>query len=464
MITEIYKNPILQTDVYNLSHHFLKENVDYEVSHIYNRTRPMILFGFNERVRQILDVKIEVDMIMEAEDLAKKMGLTYFPIEMWYRISEKFKGHMPLRVQALPDGTWVPKGTPFAQIENTEEGFGELVTWLEAPLLHTAFASGCATRALEFRQYLDENNLPIQRFHSFGFRGHNSLENAYYAGSAWNLFLSGTDDFHTALHTNAKLISSIPATAHKTIQQFDDEFNAYVHSITQTAKKGLKILSLVIDTYDPLRFIRDYALDVAKLGKQLGVKIIFRPDSGDILNQTISLYNLMKKNELLNETGIIIGEGMTLEKIKIIDQKLRENNIPLPYVNFGIGAGYFKDIDRDYLGFAMKTCYSNGKPRMKFSADPIKASIPDVVNIVTSDDGDLVVDYTRDGLYKDVYYFDERSSRPKTWVQTWDDIHERAIVQNTSQKEIIKSFLVLNKIEEFEDQYLKKKIQSEVRN
>lgn len=462
MITEIYKNPILLTDVYNLSHHFLKVNKDYEVSHIYNRAKPMILFGFNERVRQILDVKIEVDMIMEADDLAKKMKLDYFPTEMWYRVAEKFKGHIPLRVQALPDGTWIPKGTPFAQIENTEEGFGELVTWFEAPLLHTSFASGCATRALEFRKYLEDRKLPINRFHSFGMRGHSSTENAYYAGCAWNLFLTGTDDFHTSLHTDATLIGSIPATAHKTIQQFDDEYDAYVHSITETAKRGLKILSLVIDTYDPEKFIEKYAVNIAKLGKKLGVKIIFRPDSGDIFEHAIRLFFIMRQEDLIQNTGIIIGEGMTLEKIKEFDKKLTEHNIPLNYVSFGIGAGYFKDIDRDFLGFAMKTCFSNKKPRMKFSADPIKASIPDVVNIVRNDDGHMIVDYTRDGLYEDVYYFDERSTRPKTWVQTWKDIREVAINQKTDQQEIIKSLLVLSKTKEFADKYLKKNL-SEVR-
>ena len=454
MIQDIYKNPIMLTDVYNLSHHFLKENTDYEVSHVYNRAKPMILFGFNERVRQIFDVKIEVDMIMEADELARKMHLDYFPTEMWYKVAEKFKGHLPLRVQALPDGTWCPKLTPFAQIENTEEGFGELVTWFESQLLNISFASGCATHALDLRKYLIENNLPLNRFHSFGMRGHNSTENAYYAGSAWNLFLSGTDDFHTAMHTNPSLIGSIPATAHKTIQQFDDELKGYVHSVTETAKRGLKILSVVIDTYDPNRFITKYALTVARLGKQLGVKIIFRPDSGSVLDQGIKLYHLMKENNLLENTGVIIGEGMTFEKIKKYDQMLKEKNIPLSYFNFGIGAGYFKHIDRDTLGFAMKTCYSNGKPRMKFSADPIKTSIPDVVNIVTNDQGELVVDYTRDGLYKDVYYFDERSSRPKTWVQTWEEIHERAITQKTDQQEIIESQLVKNKKEEFKLEYM----------
>lgn len=453
MLKEIYDNPILLTDFYNLNHFFLKKNLDYEVSHIYNRSRSMILYGFNERARQIFDVKIEVDMVMEAEDLSKKMGLKNFPTEMWMRISEKFKGHLPIRVQALPDGMWIPKGTPFAQIQNTEEGFGELVTWFEATLLHIAFASGCATRSFEIKKYLDLKNLPTHRVHSFGFRGHNSTENAYYGGTAWNLFLTGTDDFHTAKHTIPEKISSIPATAHKTIQQFDNEYEAYTHSIEQTSSHGESMLSLVIDTYDPERFIKDYSVKLATLAKQKGVKLIFRPDSGDVFEQSVRLYHLMNQNDLVENTGIIIGEGITLDKIKKYDHLFELQKIPLGYVNFGMGAGFFKDIDRDWTGLAMKTCFSNGKPRMKFSATPIKRSIPDVVNIVR-EDGNLVVDYTRDGLYEDVYYFDERSSRPKTWVQSWSEIQQIALKQTGHQQEIIYSPLVNQKIKEFEDEYL----------
>ena len=50
-----------------------------------------------------------------------------------------------LKVEALPDGSWVPRGTPFAQISNVVKGFGELVTGWEPLLLHPWFASSCNT-------------------------------------------------------------------------------------------------------------------------------------------------------------------------------------------------------------------------------------------------------------------------------------------------------------------------------
>ena len=78
-------------------------------------------------------------------------------------------------------------------------------------LLHAYFPSGCATQAYEIKKYLGENG---DRVHSFGFRGHRSLEDAYWAGTAWNLFFDGTDDFHTLQHFN-NTSKSIPALGHK---------------------------------------------------------------------------------------------------------------------------------------------------------------------------------------------------------------------------------------------------------
>jgi len=52
-------NRLLQTDVYNLSHGYMKYNVDFEASHIVNRKAPMILFGFDAAIHNILDYKVK---------------------------------------------------------------------------------------------------------------------------------------------------------------------------------------------------------------------------------------------------------------------------------------------------------------------------------------------------------------------------------------------------------------------
>ncbi len=456
-LEEIYNNPLVLTDVYNLSHTYLKENVDYEISHIYNRSRPMILYGFNETVHHLLNRQIDVGMVMEAEECAKKMGMK-FPVDMWMNCVDRMKGYIPLKVEALPDGTWVPKGTPFAQITNTEEGFGELVTWWEGVFLHASFPSACATRAMELRRYLDDNELLPHRFHSFGFRGHRSMEDAYWATTAWNLFLRGTDDFHGIYHNPDAKLGSIPATAHKTIQQFDDEVKGYMHAIDHASINGHKTVALVIDTYDPWKFIHQFMRDILEHAERIGMFVVLRPDSGDLLAQVTTIYGMVKLWEFKN-VSMIIGEGMSLEKIKKFDRQLVDSNIPLEFVNYGIGSGYYNDLDRDYLGFAMKTSYSNGKDRMKLTkSNPFKRSIPGCVQLIRNEHNQLVVDYTQKGLYEIIYEMDERSSRPKVNKLDWKEIQQNTLKINSGQKEILLSDAVKANIRKFEEKYLDEKV------
>lgn len=431
-LQNIWKNPIMMTDVYNLSHWYLKKDVSWDISHIYNRKQPMVLYGFNEIVEQVCNRKIYDDDIQEAAEYADKMNMGPFPIDMWMIVAKDYKGRLPLRVDSLPEGTWVPKGTPFAKIRNTEEDMAELVTWFEGMFLHASFPSGCATRAAYMRQYLIDQKCQLHRFHNFGFRGHNSMENFYWGSTAWNLFLTGTDDFASKYHTPKAPISSIPASAHKVEQQFVNELDGYLWQIEGAKKNGKKILALVIDTYDANRFITKYLDIVTKYAQNRGIHIVYRPDSGNTLDQAISIHNLAFNRGYKN-VSTIIGEGMTFEKAKEYDKVLFTKGVPLDFVAYGIGAGFYKDIDRDYLGFAMKTARSAGHDVMKFSNDAIKQSIPGDISLIRhkTEQGNptshmVVTSPTSQGdLYQTIYDYNQRSTRPEFKIETWDEIYSR---------------------------------------
>ncbi len=432
-LNNIWDNPLMNVDVYYCTTPFLKINSDWEVAHMYNRSAPMILYGFNELVRKVLNVRIDVAMVMEAEEHARAMGVP-FNTGMWMEVVEHFKGRIPIKVQALPDGTWVPTGAPFAQIENTEEGFGECAFYFEGVLMHAYFPSGCATEAFYIKQYLESKGLPLHRVHSFGYRGHRSQEDAYWAGTAWNLFLTGTDDFHTKMHTTAP-VKSIMASAHKVIQQFDDEMEAYKFQIDAAKTQGTNIVAFPIDTHDPDRFIDKYIVPVLEYAKQQGVHVVLRPDSGDVVGQAIRIYKAAITHDFKN-VNVIIGEGMSLQKMKEYDERLTKEGVPLIFVFYGIGAGFYNHIERDTLGWAMKAAYSNGKNRMKtVKSNPYKQSIAGVVNII-EDNGELMVEYTRNGLYVNIFDYDNRTDRPYTHVQTWSDIQKIAQQQTGKQQRI----------------------------
>lgn len=412
---------MLLTDSYTLSHQAFKVETDFESSHLYNRKEGMILFGFNEVVTTFLsDIKITHAMVDEAIVKATEFNLV-FPQALFRRVVDELDGRIPLDVQALPDGSYCPPGTPFAQITNTVSGFASLVTWWEAIFLHAHFASACATEAMHMRQYLEllrakhgYDETFLLRFHSFGFRGHRSLEDAYWAGRAWSLFLRGSDDFHVAAHEDKCPLVGIPALAHLVVQQFDQEMDCFKRAIQVAVDQKAQAVSLVIDTYDAYNVINNMLVKLVEHAKSCGLsKLVLRPDSGDTWKQAVDIYDLALRNNITDQTAVIIGEGMSLEEAKKADIFFTKNNVPLTYISYGIGAGFYKHIHRDTLGWAMKTCESSGEARMKFSENPLKRSIPGRVAITEEQKtGQLIVVQENEleddaNLYDDVYRVDE---------------------------------------------------------
>lgn len=468
MLKDIRRNPILLTDCYNLSHQDLKVSTDWEVSHFYNRSECMYLYGFNEIVRSILEIQITREMVNEAEQHAVSMNLT-FPRDLWMRVVNECNGYAPLLVEALPEGTWCPRGTPFAQIKNTVEGFGELVTWWEGCFMMAYFPSACATEAFAMRRYLVERQEQfgydasfLNKFHSFGYRGHTSLESAYWAGTAWNLALFGTDDFHTKQHTLAAQIGSIAALAHKVTQQFDKELDCFKRAIDKAKESKMFVVALVIDTYDAYRVINEYLVTLAGYANSKGVHIVLRPDSGDTWKQAVDIYRICSRLNIKN-VSVIIGESMSFENAKKCDEYLLQNGVPLNFVFYGIGAGFYKHIERDTLGWAMKTAYSNGKPRMKFSMEPIKRSIPGEVKLIKKGKDMFVVPKESEpefpNLFTVIYYHDNLDLSkliidvPHMIASKWIETQTRALKQDISQKAIYISSEISELIAQFETTY-----------
>ncbi len=487
--TVLQGNILKKTDSYNLSHEELKINCDWEVSHIYNRKRGMILYGFNKLVRELLSTRVTVEMVhsLKAHSIRNGVPLCDKIYTLWLHIANELDGRIPIKIEALPDGTWCPKGTPFAQVRNTMEGFGELVTWFEGVFLKMAFPSGCATRAFHMRQYLnkkraeqftdlgDATSLFMWRFHSFGYRGHNSEEGAFWGGTAWNLYLHGTDDFHASWYCEGNMMGSIRATAHKVTQQFNGltKEQAYIqygimkrfkgdvvamyHAIDKAATDPnpvRRVVALVIDTYHAYEVINNHIIDLANYAKNKGVHIVFRPDSGDVLEQGIMIYWKLKDAGLDGVGHIIIGEGMSFEKAQEYDERLERVGIPLMAFFYGIGAGFYKDIDRDWVGAALKTAYSNGADRMKLVLTaPEKSSIPGAVQLVNIDGiltivpEEVAVAQGMKSEYRTLYNSD--ANQVILYTQSWQQIYSIANAQTGEQGDIAISPEILDKIEQF---------------
>jgi nicotinamide phosphoribosyltransferase len=476
-------NPIKRTDSYNLSHQELKINTDWEVSHIYNRKRGMILFGTNKIIRDLMETKVTEKHVTGAHAQAIRKGVP-FPYEMWMRVVTECDGKIPLLIEVLPDGRWCPKGTAFAQIRNVVEGFGELVSWFESVMLKVAFSSGCATRAFEMRKYLEskaaqhgyeDHPLVLWRIHSFGFRGQNSDEDAYWGGTAYSTFLPGTDDFHISFYMPDAVMGSIRALAHKVTQQFDPltsfeaaeafgilkdlpgDVVAMYHAINVTAldpNPMQRIVALVIDTYDAMKVINHHIVDIASYAKLKGVHVVFRPDSGDVLEQVIMMYWKLKHADLLDAAHCIIGEGINFDVIQEYDKRLEQERIPLMFVFYGIGAGFYKDIERDWTGMAEKTAYSNGKDRMKLvltapekSSIPGKIQIVDINGLLTIVPEEVAIEQNLKSEYVRLYEYNPKTKEAQIYMQNLTGIQAIALQQSDAQGRISMSPEILAKID-----------------
>jgi nicotinamide phosphoribosyltransferase len=271
------------------------------------------------------------------------------------------------------------------------------------------------------------------------------------------MFLRGTDDFHVIKHiSTSALIGTIYAQGHKVTQQFDDEYASFKQAVKATAEAGLPIVAVVIDTYDADRVIREYAKRLVLLAAQSSVHVVFRPDSGNTWQQAVDLYHELHRGVPALNASVIIGEEMDFENVKKADAFFEEHGVPLNFVSYGVGGGFYNYITRDTLGWAMKTAYSNGKPRMKFSMNPIKRSIPGAIALNLSEDNDMIVSQEANSstsLYKDIYFYDGTQDAPVTYLADWEDVRLRALSQSTAQSIIYLDGETRGMIENFNHQY-----------
>jgi len=82
---------------------------------------------------------------------------------------------------------------------------------------------------------------------------------------------------------------SIPALAHKVVQNWDDGLTCYIEAIKRSAEQGYKAVSLVIDTTSSRRFIDHYLLKVQEIAETYDIKPIYILHSGDCLAQAHSI-------------------------------------------------------------------------------------------------------------------------------------------------------------------------------
>lgn len=396
-------NLVLAVDSYKLSHAFAyPKNIVGMASYIEARTKGvdiMVPFGRQALLQKYLGVPINKDDIDEAEAFAKAHGEP-FDRTVWDHILEKYNGYMPLYIRGVPEGTPVRSGHAITTIICTDELVAENIFWLcsyfETLILRgewypTTIATDDYAIKRKMKKFYEDTgadmNLLAFALHDFGGRGVTCHEQAEIGGAAHLVSFMGSDTVEGVLYANywykeAMAAYSVPATEHSvecsfqadlirrtaavklTAAQIAEGDFEYLRNTINKLGKVNGIVSIVIDGYDCIRAAKYLCTELRQMIIDSGCKVVFRPDSGDMMEILPQLVRMQaeafgttktSKGYLkINHVGILQGDGVDHAAIVEVLQMLKDMGFAADCVLFGSGGALLQKRNRDTYKFAQK--------------------------------------------------------------------------------------------------------------
>ena len=372
----------------------------------------MVFYGLSEYIRNNLTKPITKEDVDAAEGFMATAhafgGPLNFDRKVWDRVIEECGGYLPLKIEALPEGSTFYPGEVPVQVTSLKEGFGEIAALVEANLV--GMVSIASTRATMERHLLERMKDYAREddsaatdaeilfraqlmIHDFGMRASSSSEESEVLGKAHLLSFPGTDTFGAAyqafvLNDNQRVGSSVLALAHRTVQGANTQGAAFAQ-IRKAAGPG-GIASYVADCYDFHAAIRDEILPMALEASRTDNAILVpRPDSGNYLENIMYIVAVAKENGLYKEQAngraamtnmrFIQGDSMNWDKIHTAMDELRDNGYsPVGCGIFGVGGWLRNTPTRDTLSVAYKLMAKGEDEEsvVKLSDTRIKMSVP----------------------------------------------------------------------------------------
>jgi nicotinamide phosphoribosyltransferase len=376
-------NLILDVDSYKVSH-WLQYPPETTAMYSYVESRggkyPVtVFFGLQYILKCYLSQPIELWMVEEANTLLTAHGLP-FNYDGWRYIAEDLKGHLPVRIKAVPEGSVIPVHNVLMTVESTDPKVFWLASWLETLLMRVWYPITVATQSWHLKKRIyeslertaDDPNTEINfKLHDFGARGVSSCESSGIGGLAHLVNFQGSDTVQALVYSqkyyHCPLAAySIPAAEHSTITAWgkEGEVLAYQNMLTQFAKPG-SVLAVVSDSYDLWNAIDNLWGD--RLRQQVidsGATVVIRPDSGDpveIVAKTLEKLEArfgstinQKGYRVLNSVRVIQGDGVDEESITAILKRTESLGFSTTNLAFGMGGALLQKLNRDTQKFAMK--------------------------------------------------------------------------------------------------------------
>jgi nicotinamide phosphoribosyltransferase len=339
-----------------------------------------VFFGLQYILKQYLTQPIEPWMVDEAQVFFSAHGVP-FNEAGWHYIAQDLKGRLPIRIQAVPEGTIIPVHNVLMTIESTDPRTFWLVSWLETLLLRVWYPMTVATQSLQLKQHIyaalektsDDPAAEIGfKLHDFGARGVSSCESSGIGGMANLVNFCGSDTVQGVLYANRyynhpMAAFSIPAAEHSTITawQREGEEQAYRNMLDQFAKPG-KVVAVVSDSYDLWNAIDHLWGDRLRQAViDSGATVVIRPDSGNplaVVSKVLQHLDVCfgsttnrKGYKVLNHVRVIQGDGVNEESIVEILNGIEVLGFSATNLAFGMGGALLQKLNRDTQKFAIKS-------------------------------------------------------------------------------------------------------------
>lgn len=412
-VSPLSYNLILDADAYKNDHgRMLPFGTDYIFSTISARKSSgynphLVAFGVRYLLQTYLSRPLTQFHIDQAEYYIKLQGYQ-FDRQRWQYIVDQHQGILPLQITAVAEGNVVPVGVPLVNIVNTDPACAWLVSYIETLCLRviwymTTVASDSFALKLLLENKLRQHNgvtgeysdLSAYHLHNFGARSCAGHESELMSGMAHALCFSGSDSLTANLtidhHYYTKpsgiaFVTSVIASEHSVSSansdsNLEDDFGIAVKMLDlldqelarkqQLQDSSPTIISVVVDTYNPYRFVEHYIGErlkqrVEQLAKH-NARLVLRVDSGNPIEEPIKVIKLLSEKfgyqlnaqgykELPRYLGVLQGDGVEVDSIKAILARLDEEKLSLNNLVFGMGGKLTHPTKgRDTYSFAMKS-------------------------------------------------------------------------------------------------------------
>jgi nicotinamide phosphoribosyltransferase len=381
------KNIILNMDSYKTGHYRqLPDNTEGVYSYFESRNgskyNKVLFFGLQYFIKEYLEgIVVTQEMIEDADKMCTgHFGApNTFNRAMFEYIVKKHGGKLPIRINAVKEGTVVDVSNVLLTVENTDPLCFGLTNQLETLLSNIWGACTVATFSREVKllcaQFLkDTGGNPAHlsfMLHDFGQRSTISPEAAAIAGAGHLVNFLGTDTMLAMqladqyYGATMPCAFSVPATEHSVMTSLgpDGEFQIF-ESLLDKYPSG--ILSIVIDSYNYKQFIDVYACKLKDKILARNGKVVFRPDSGDPDDVTLSVLNLLNKvfgstknqagyKQLNPKVGVLWGDGIGYDGIRSILYTMKAQGYAADNIVFGAGSALLQKHNRDSARFAFKS-------------------------------------------------------------------------------------------------------------